>query len=320
MSISNSYKDRRARERAATNSDEVEIQSFRNSDAAVDSGIEDELIASALDDFEYDGLDITAWEGRQSALDDASGETLEELIFREQVLENNYPFVLTAGNTNLQKIFSEPRSSAELVYLFCLIVSTAPNITTGLNKWLPRIFELLSAELTKVHLGNNSSFFHTGWPRSKNKPTKFKDLMNELHTHTSEWVWSPEDDLPNDPSTHDVKDEGMDFVAWKISPDNQSPGHITFLGQCACGNDWSTKLDDINLEKLKKWFNPMTRIHPLKVFTTPFFLPEVSIKETTREAGLVLDRRLLTLIAHQNNWQPEAFLEEAMEGLIDFFK
>ena len=148
----------------------------------------------------------------------------------------------------------------------------------------------------------DSQALHIGTPREEEIGTRFIDAMKTLHERSGDWHWSPEDGLPAD-GPAGAGDEGLDFVVWKAI-DNR-PGKIFILGQCACGNDWEEKFDDINLEKLWKWIRPRPYPDPIRVFATPHHLSDGHLREAQREAGLVLDRARLSLLAEKLVDDPE---------------
>ena len=94
----------------------------------------------------------------------------------------------------------------------------------------------------------------------------FKEAMKTVSERTGEWKWGPEDGLPDDLVQGD---NGCDFVVWLRALDDRSKiGQLFVLGQCACGNNWVTKWNDLNLNKLQKWFNPLSTVEPVRTFTT----------------------------------------------------
>ena len=118
--------------------------------------------------------------------------------------------------------------------------------------------------------------------------------MRTLHEQSGEWFWGPDPDIPEDPST--VGDEGMDFVVWKETLDNRM-GKLFILGQCACGDNWDQKLNDIDFNKINKWFNPLSYVNPVKAFVTPHHLSQGNLNNALRQAGIIFDRIRLVLIA-----------------------
>jgi hypothetical protein len=160
----------------------------------------------------------------------------------------------------------------------------------------PRSFERVTALLLKTYFGDGTEAQHTGAPRDAESGVTFKDAMEHLNRRSGEWVWGPEPGLPDEPTV--VGDEGLDFVVWKDSLDERR-GHLFILAQCACGNDWETKLDELNVQRLSKWFKPLSYVTPVRAFVTPHHLSRGHMREAQRLGGLVFDRTRLTLTAER---------------------
>jgi hypothetical protein len=256
--------------------------------AVIDAGIYDDRVAGAMDDFDPDDNTVQQhWHRTDLEYDSAVGGIHEELERRKSMMGPAYPFKVEGGAVTYQP-------SKNLVYEFCLAICNSPTITAGDYVQFPRVFERLSANIFQEYLGNHSIVLHTGSPRDPETGSRFRDAMINLGQKSGEWIWKPEPDLPEDP---EEKDGGVDFVAWKDTLDNRKIGQLFVLGQCACGNDWNTKFDDISLKKFRKWFQPSYLVQPVRTFVIPFVLADGNLKEASREAGLVFDRARLTLAA-----------------------
>jgi hypothetical protein len=286
--MSNLYRHRRFEQRSGDDTDQAEFAAIVRTSAVVDAGIYDDRIAGALDDFEPQGVDAEAnWHQQDLQIDSAVGRVQEEIERRIEILGDSYPFELS-GN----EIKYKPSSTG--VYEFCLATSCAPNITRGKFVKLPRVFERLATLIVQRYMGCHTQSLHTGWPRDPDVGRSFRQVMNKLNEMSGEWIWSTHPDLPDDPP--DNKDEGLDFVVWKNSLDSRV-GKIFILGQCACGDDWDQKLNDLNLARLGKWFHPLSYVPPVRAFATPHFLSDGNLINAQREAGVVYDRPRITLMA-----------------------
>ena len=180
-------------------------------------------------------------------MNDAAGTVAEEFIRRERLMGDAYPFSL-GGNTLTY------RQSKSLVYEFCLAVCMSPSLSKKpFTTILPPAFERLSRDVLKCFLGPGSNGYRTGWPSDGfgDRPIRFKAVVEELHRLTGEWVWSPAPGRSNDPSHTAVKDEGLDVVVWKKIGDDRK-GHMFLLGQCACGQDWTEKFNQVNVRALER--------------------------------------------------------------------
>jgi hypothetical protein len=257
---------------------------------SADAGAYGERISGALDDEARErNADREAWESRDLEYDDAVGRITEEVQRRSRMMGESYPFSVAEGRL-------EYSGSKTGFYEFCLATACAPNITIGEFAGFPRAFERVVALLVKGYVGAESEMLHTGTPRDAEVGTRFVDAMKVLHERSGEWRWQPEEGLPAEPPS--TGDEGVDFIVWLKTLDGR-PGQIFFLGQCACGNDWETKFNDIHLPKLYKWFSPRPYFDPIRVFATPHHLADGHLIEAQREAGLVLDRARLSVLAEK---------------------
>ena len=281
----------RAAQRHAENADQVEFAAFKTGSATPDSGLYDERIAGSQDDLAAEASSAHGaeqWDLVDRAFDDAVGHVHEELQRRADVLKDAYPFVLQSGQISYVE---RPLK----VYEFFLSVSLSPSLSSGKYVCLPRTFERIATKLVASYFGPNARSMHMGFPR--NDRLTFEQAGKRLHENAGEWVWNPEGDI--DP--RHIKDEGCDFVIWLEPSDRRKIGPLFVVGQCACGNDWYDKLDELKLDVMKKWFNPLSIVPPVRGFATPRHMVDDMLREGSRIAGLLFDRTRLVLIAHANN-------------------
>jgi hypothetical protein len=305
---------RHAEQRVITNADQVELKAIIDSFAVIGEGIYDDKIAGVLDDLDVggavqdlepeeapeaepagDGQEL--WSRQNVVLDDEAGAILDELKRRSELMAAAYPFTIT-GNTVTY------RPSKSLIYEYCLGICLAPTITRKPFVKLPRSFERVSAILVQAWLGPDADSFHVGAPRYRTSAKSFAKVIELLSAKCSkgrEWRYHPQPDfIPQIPR---VGDEGLDFVAWRRSPDGR-PGNLYIAGQCACGDDWDSKFHDLTKKRLQSWINPLTYLPVLRAFTTPYILSEGNLIVAQRDAGWTLDRIRLSLIAEANKRQP----------------
>ncbi len=76
------------------------------------------------------------------------------------------------------------------------------------------------------------------------------------------------------------------------------------VGQCACGNDWATKFHDLRPEKLQKWMRTVSEVPFTRCFTTPFMLSDGNFAVAHNQAGWVLDRLRLSMMAEEEASNP----------------
>ncbi len=286
---------RRQDDRIATNADQTEFSAIRYGSSNPEAGSFDDRIADALDDYEVsDPQTVPRWAKDDIAFESAASDIGLEIRRRKRILAEAYPFEID-GNRLVYN------ASSTLVYEFCLAVSESPSLSEGQFARLPVAFERLVRDVLVCFLGAGARGFRTGWPGDdhEERPARFKQLMESLHRMTGEWLWSPELGMPDDPAPAHVKDEGLDFVVWKAVPDNRG-GKLFLLGQCACGNDYSSKFHDIDdrFIRLSKWLRPISWAWPVRVFSIPRHIPNDShFEQINRQAGLTLDRARIALLA-----------------------
>ena len=260
--------------------------------AVLDAGMYDERVAGAMDDFEINDVSVgTVWHGEDLKYDTAVGKIHEEIERRKNLLGENYPFFLNGGS-----LIYESKDNG--IYEFLLAICNSPTLTSGEYVGLPRVFERLSARLVASHFGEDTNFIHTGSPRDNEVGSSFVDAMHTVAEGTSEWTWGPDEGLPDEPVNGDG---GCDFVVWPAPPDGRKIGQLFVVGQCACGNDWTTKFTDLTIKNLSKWFNPLSLVDPVRCFSTPFHVVDAMLKEASRQGGIVFDRARLVSISYKGS-------------------
>ncbi|WP_027530114.1 hypothetical protein [Bradyrhizobium sp. WSM3983] len=278
-----------------SNADQTELSAIKFGSVVIDSGIQDDRIADALDDYDPALTHLSAWQSRDLKLDTAVGDVSNVLSERSAMLKGAYPFDIKDG-----RLVYQPRKSR--FYEFCLLITLAKDITTGEYTQLPRSFERICAVLVRTYLGKHAKAIHVGAPRDDVVGKTFQQAMESVQKETGEWIWDPEQGMPVDTSVGG--DEGVDFIVWADAMDARR-GHLFVLGQCACGNDWPNKFNDLDLERLKKWMRPLSHVTPVRSFTTPFQMSEGMLRDAQRLAGLVFDRARLAILAHDGLTDPE---------------
>jgi hypothetical protein len=285
------YYKRSLEQRIVKDADQTEFSAMLKGSVLIDAGLYDDKVSGALDDFIVIDATITErWHSMDIEYDTSSGQVFDEIIRRKKLLGCYYPFTIH-GN---QIVYNESKS---YFYEFCLAISLSSNITKGDNVNFPRTFERMSAVIMKLFLGDNSESIHVGSPRDHEIGTTFVAAMKKVNEITKEWIWNPIADFGQNPQT--TGDEGMDFIVWKNSPDKRN-GRMFIVGQCACGDDWKDKFNDLNIEKIGKWFQPISYVKPpVRAFTTPYHLSDTNLINAQLEAGIVFNRARLCIIAEQ---------------------
>lgn len=288
------YSLRLIQQKAAHDADQTEFCAVRMGNAPIEEGIRDDRASGQIDDAIAD--DSVPWDARSNQIDSLTGRAAEEISRRAALLGRAYPFIIDGSSLRYRK-------SADLVYEFCLAVSVSPSLSEGRLKQLPVVFERLARDVMIVYAGSTAAGMRTGWPRDEidKLPARAKQLFGIVRERCGEWTWCPEPDYAEDPEPKYVKDLGLDALVWLPMADSR-PGQLFLIGQCACGRtDWDSKLRELDLDKLARWFRPFPAPKPFRCFLVPFHIPnEVLFREVNDTAGLTFDRARITLVAKAN--------------------
>lgn len=275
-------------QRASFDADQTEFVAIKNGQATTMAGLQDDIIADSMDDFGFSNEEIRSaeWQIYQNKVDNGTERIIRELQSRTELLGDLYPFKLV--DNSLEYV---PINSDNKLYEFLLCATLSSNLSKGKFAKIPRYFERLSAQISASYLGNNTQYQHIGWPR---RPSRFKDAMALVKRNSGEWDWTPALGLPD--SGPRSGDEGVDFVVWKSFSCGRQLGNLFLLGQCACGNDWNDKFNDIG-HRFTKWFGSGPLVKPVNILSVPHVISEPWLREASREAGLVFDRVRIVKIA-----------------------
>jgi hypothetical protein len=276
------------------NADQAELAAWRSGMAPIGYGIIDERLAGADDDYLGDPqLKREEWE-RDKAYEEAENSTTTEIQRRIDLLGEAYPF--TREGSRL--VYT---AKANYLYEFLLGLSLSESYSKGKRAVLPRVFEVISCLIAEIYLGEDAESFRMGWPRPKGVATTLKAAVDELHikagNYEGEWVWGPKQGNPEDPTPQRAKEQGLDIVAWKKSPDGRT-GQLYLLGQCACGKGWDSdaKLQDLSLSILNEWISEIACVKPVRAIFTPRHAMDDRLPFLSRQGGMVFDRARLALL------------------------
>ena len=304
MTSSDPYYHRAFFQKVANDADQAELVALRSGRARTSSGIHDDQIAETVVDFygSQNGFDEADWQLLETSLDGASSQINAELERRSKALRGLYPFTLNGDILTYEQLESQ-------LYEFLLCASLTSNLTKGPNCNFPRIFERIAAELSANFMGSNARYCHIGWPNCRKR---FKAAVMTAIEASGELKWQPDDGLPN--SGPISGDEGVDYIIWKEFGCGRPIGQPFYFGQCACGNDWDTKLKDVS-ERFFKWFARL-KVKPGKFLAVPYVVPDIKLKEASRDAGIVMDRlRLVMSMEEGPHFDKEKWTDKMFETL-----
>jgi hypothetical protein len=231
--------------------------------------LEDDAAFNALADPETgESLDESIVEERRTQFVDIA---FEELEYRQSTLGESYPFTVDSRRVRLSRrdesIFEHP---GRVVYLFCLLASAIrekrfvePLELKDAGSRIPDIFQLCACLAAGGYLRGEVSSF--GFPRAAK--TNFLDALRKTYTRFGAGKIRETEEIP-DGWPADLKDGGVDVVAWLNHPDRM-PGKLYLLGQTASGLNWSGKPVAHCVPSFHSWFTNQ----PAQFFSPAIFIP-----------------------------------------------
>jgi len=261
----------------------------------------------------------------QSEADIIVLDIFTEIQRRTKATGNGYPFFLD-GETIKRK----HREKNFLSYIFCLLISFfgVENIQYC-SDWktseVTKKFEELSAKTIQSLLDNKKLSAKVkvfGWPRRWDGDVtnpSFVEALKKICLECGEM--KPK----NRPTASTAKDAGLDIIAWKRFPDELSGG-IFFLGQCATGSDWTSKLLDVKKFEvfIEDYTPPVTGtfIPHIPDISNPRSIDEWSIN--VQRGGMLFNRCRIAYLAKDwsDNWANrlcrKALKEIRLQSVNDF--
>jgi len=204
-----------------------------------------------------------------------------ELELRSIAAARAYPFVIGE-----RSISARGPIDSFIPYVFCLCLSFfGSNENLDKRPFPRRMFEYLSCEAAKNFVDGDVVRFAS--PRQRDDlPAEFTLAVNELCMRIKEGVAFREK------RPFSAKDDAIDVVAWRDFPD-QSEGKLLLVGNCASGNNWDSKLDELQPQLFcEDWMVEVpVSIHVgIRAFFVPRRIPPGDWKRVSRRAGMIFDR------------------------------
>jgi hypothetical protein len=200
-----------------------------------------------------------------------------------------YPFEIQERSLRL-----EP-GGARSVYTFLLLLSEYDKDAGPQGVDGAKLFEEVCAAAAQSYLGAPGSPAKSlvfGFPR-RELPKSFPAAVDRLCQELGEG-----EGCRASRRTKDIKDGKVDLVAWRPFSDRR-PSQIITFGQCATGKKWREKRTELQPKVFCDLFlTGKLLVEPVKTFFVPHQLEESAWEETSRFAGIVLDRcRIASLCA-----------------------
>lgn len=236
-----------------------------------------------------DLLSVLALVRNDDVDDELSLEVIREIERREKATGEGYPFIVQHARV----LQAKPNWKDHVAYVFCLCLSYfkwKSEKGAAINPW--NLFEELSCIAAAQYF--QGRVFHFG---SRSKDLKsFSRGVSELCRLIGEGQ-----DFKQQP-TLKRKDDKVDLVAWKEFLDS-APGKLIIFGQCAAGDDWDEKIDQLRPDVFwKQWMLEPETSPLIRSFYIPHRLPPEKWQFYARRTGILFDRcRIAYWAWHANN-------------------
>ncbi len=226
-------------------------------------------------------LRLSGYFESQQAIENRCNDVFLELADRSAAAGDAYPFGVSAS-------LLETRGPVDdyTAYFFCLCLSYAGwSNKKGQGQVAARMFEDLSCIAAQSYVGGEVARF--AYPRKGGKsslPKGFKQAIAALATQLAEGGGCI------DKPTRSTKDDALDVVAWRHFAD-RLPGKLLLVGQCASGDDWIDKLNDLNpVATTNEWMMRPIISPMLRAMFIPHRVSREAWEHCCRRAGLIFDR------------------------------
>jgi len=170
--------------------------------------------------------------------DDLVVSVQDEINSRFKVIGEDYPFRVDPKGNYMETV--PEMTDAGAIYLFCLFLSHATDrsivpeaLAPAVNNTVRDLFQVCATFAAAGYVQGTAMSF--GWPRPDGEA--FLAALKIIYAKFGDG--QPVDE-PRPAAPPTVKDEGIDIIAWRPSPDGL-PGTHYLLGQVASGHNWTEK-------------------------------------------------------------------------------
>jgi len=229
-------------------------------------------------------------------IEDINSQILAEIDRRRHDLGEAYPFEVADDGRTLR--LAEQWNVGQAIYLFCLILSHAPQSELVPRSSAPSEDQLREARdlfqvcSTLAAAGKTlGPAFSVGWPRVDD--SQFLAKVQEVWAIYGDGILH---DAPPPGFPARLKDEEIDVISFWPERDGL-PGHGYLAGQVASGINWRTKSILPALNRFKLWFRVQPAAPAHGAIFIPFPIPDDSMSRDTLYFGYVAHRSRLPELA-----------------------
>lgn len=212
--------------------DWLELNALASPDGRIGFGT---LISAADLSTEEQAQDISEEDVWQ---DDLVLSAQDEINNRLKVVGQDYPFRVDPKGNYIEVV--PEITDAGAIYLFCLFLSHATDrsiipehLAPAVDNVVRDMFQVCATFAAAGYVSGTAMSF--GWPRPEGEA-----FLAALKVIYAKFGDGQPVDVPRPAAPANVKDEGIDVIAWRPSPDGL-PGTHYLLGQVASGHNWTDK-------------------------------------------------------------------------------
>ena len=255
--------------------DWVELNALHSPDGRIGFGT---LVSASDMATEEQDEDIADEDVRQ---DDLVVSVQAEINERRKVVGPDYPFSVDGNGAAMQMVADVTPVGA--IYLFCLFLSHAAVRTIIPEELAPEVdndvrdlFQVCATIAAAGYVeGIGTSF---GWPRPDG--AEFLPALQRIYALFGDGT--PVDEPPP-AAPDDVKDDGIDVIAWRPSPDGL-PGTHYLVGQVASGKNWRGKTVKAYMDSFHQyWFTRQPASPASPAMFMPFCLEPKANEDFDRQ-------------------------------------
>lgn len=226
------------------------------------------LVSAADLGVEEQEEDIADEDSRHEALVGSVQAVISER--RRVVGKDDYPFLVDDDGIGIQRV--QAVTPVGSVYLFCLFLSHAFDRTIIPQEHAPEVthevrdlFQVCATVAAAGYVDGVAVSF--GWPRPGHEA--FLQALKRIYAMFGDGT---PHDAPPPGAPDEVKDDGIDVIAWRPSPDGL-PGTHYLLGQAASGKNWQDKSVVTEIDVFHKfWFSTQPAARDTPAMFMPFCL------------------------------------------------
>lgn len=228
-------------------------------------------------------IESTLEDANAEDVDDALDNIWQQIEWRHSRFPRSHPVDASEGRLERTKTWRQALSYTFMLLLTCHAFYQNTRIKGNYWKETSKLFEKLVTNAVKGYLGYA---INVGAPRQDSVPRNFDNCLDYVCRLIRERKGL------KDPLIHWRKDAGVDVVAWR--PFDDRSGHVILLVQCAAGERWYEKMNEIDPKRWGRLIHfaadPVRALAFPKVYSVSSEESESRWLDYSSSGGILLDR------------------------------